>query len=395
MRLLKIPLLLLGLLLLLGTAAWVFRPRTHPVEVAAAEVAASVEDGRGAAEVHLTGGLEPATLAQVRALEGAEELTQARERLEGALAESAGEEQEGHLCVMLSALARRQHDAEAAAEYGRRGAGLLPTNGSAHHVFAYALTEQMLEGGWLSALKNMGAWRDEVRLAIELDGNNVDARREEIFFYAFLSWIIGGDSERALELVGELEGVNLQVGRALRATILGHLDREEEALELCRTTLSVEPDDFEMHVALGGLLEKSEKPKEADAQYASATAGAERGPLYFRALYQRAQLRTGGGAVRGPGGQTTGDEETWDEGQALEFLDEYLADAPRVELMPPHSDAHWRRGVALEALQRDDEARAAYQAALSLSQDHGPATQALAALSMRLAGPENDSTDGL
>jgi len=358
--------------------------------------------------VQLTGDLRPATLADVRALEGADELTRARERLEGALAElgeSAGEEQEGHLCVILSALARRQHDSEAAAEYGRRGAELLPTNGSAHHVFAYALTEQMREGGVLSALKNMGAWRDEVRLAIELDGDNVDARREEIYYYAFLPSFIGGDSERALELVTELESVNLRVGRALRATILGHLEREEEALELCRTTLAAEPDDAEMHAALGGLLERSEKPMEADVEYAAATAasaGGEKDPVYYRALYQRAQLRTGGGAARGAGGQTQGDEETWGADQALQFLDEYLVDAPRVELMPAHADAHWRRGVALEALQRKDEARAAYQAALALSKDHERAQEALAILatgfggtenySTRSGGPENDAT---
>ncbi len=391
-RRLKIPFVLFGLTLVVGTVAWVFQPRAHAVEVAAEVVAASVLDGRGSAGVQLTGDLHPDSRAEVRALEGPEALTQARGRLEVALIQATNEAQEGPLCVILSAIARRQHDTEAAASYGRRGAQLLPTNGSAHHVFAYAITEQMRDGGMLSALKNIGVWRDELRLAIELDGDNVDARREEIFFYGFLPGFLGGDPERALDLVTELEWVNLRMGRALRATLLGLMKREEEALELCRTTLAAEPDDAEMHNALGGLLERSDERAEADEAYAAAMGG-EPSRSYYYALYQRAQLRTGGRQYRAPSGRSGDELKIWGAEEALEFLDEYLADAPRAELMPSRADAHWRRGVALESLRRAGEARAAYETAASLAPEHEQAKQALARLATGATGLVDFPTD--
>lgn len=386
--------MLFCLVLVAVTAAWVFQPHAEAVEVTSEVVAASAEDGRGSAAVVVTGDLHPASLAEVRNLGGPTEVAAARARLEVALAEPSNQAQEGALCVLLSALARRQHDADAAGDYGRRGAELLPTNGSAHHVYAYAITEQMQAGGMLASAKNLGPWKDELRLAIELDGGNVDARREEIFFYGVVPGIFGGDPGRALDLVTELEGVNLHMGRALRATLLGLMKREEEALELCHTTLAEEPDDAEMHNALGGLLGRSDRDAEADTAYAAAMDG---GPsaAYYYALYQRAQLRTGGSLYRAPGGQGNHEPNPWGEEEALEFLDEYLAEAPRAELMPSRADAHWRRGVALESLERVDQARAAYQNCLGLEPEHKGAKQALANMTTGLADPTNDSTDGL
>lgn len=339
---------------------WLTHTVAEPVEVSALDVAHSVAQGRGSAAIRLTDpGLAPATLAEAAALFEPDELLAARERLETAL--STGTD-EGALCVLLSTIARRQGDAAASLEYGRRGAEALPAVGAAHHAYARAIGLHMSDGGLIAWMKNLPAWKQELRTAVELDPTNVEARSEEIFYFGFVPKPMGGDPERAQALLDELAELDSCMAVTLRATLL-HVaqDRAQEAIALCRTALEENDCASELHFTLGSLLERGEDAQGADAEYALALQG-ERNESYYRALFSRARLRTAG---------------EYEAREALAFLDEYLTDAPRGEFMQPRAQASRQRGLALQQLGRSEEARGAYELALELDPDLDEARAAL------------------
>jgi tetratricopeptide (TPR) repeat protein len=86
---------------------------------------------------------------------------------------------------------------------------------------------------------------------------------------------------------------------------------------------------------------------------------------YYQALFQRAELRTKTG---------------YGADEVLAFMDEYLVAQPGWEWAPSLARAHVQRGLALAALGRVDEARAAFEAALGLDPELAEALAALDAL---------------
>ena len=142
----------------------------------------------------------------------------------------------------------------------------------------------------------------------------------------------------------------------------------EEALELCAARLVEYPEERVFHVTRGGILARAERYDEADRAFEAARPdGGKPDEAYFRSLH--------------------GQASTWIQRgveleRAVALLDEFLAGArPETGGMPPPEDAWWRRGQALEALGRRDEASAAYRAGLEAAPDHRASREALEALS--------------
>lgn len=361
MRILRpVLLLLLVGLVVTGLVVWFGEPKVSTVEVDTAVVSGE-EGGRGIAH-----GLDiqPRDLAAAEELWGEDECSAARKRLEGAL---SGGPEDGAVHVLLSAICRRQGDADAALDHGLKGVELLPTVGRAHHVYARAITLQMASGGMLAAMRNLKPWREELRTAIELDPKNLEARGEEFFFYAYVPSAMGGDTERSLELAAEVEAIDPALGIGLRARALERMERREEGVALCEAALEERPGDATLLLALGNLHEAAEDWSAAEGAYARA-GDAPKEINGWRVLYQRVRLRTTEGRIQG------------EAERALELLDLYAAGAPRAEMMPGPADLLRRRGLVLEALGRVGDARAAYEAALEENPEHEAAQKALEAL---------------
>ena len=361
MRILRPALLVLLLALIAtGLVVWFAEPKVSTIEVDTA----AVSGAEGARMIGHGLDIEPRDLAAAEELWDEEECTAARERLEGALSGGPGD---GPVHVILSAICRRLGDADAALDHGLKGVELLPTVGRAHHVYARAITLQMASGGMLAAMRNLKPWREELRTAIELDPENLGARGEEFFFYAYVPSAMGGDTERALELAAALEAIDPARGIGLRARALERTERREEGVALCEAALEDYPGDATLLFTLGNLHEAAEDWSAADAAY--ARAGEEPQDVDgWRMLYQRVRLRTTEGRLEGQAEQ------------ALELLDTYAAGAPRAEMMPGPADLLRRRGQVLEALGRVGDARAAYEAALEVDPQHEAAQKALDAL---------------
>jgi hypothetical protein len=153
----------LFLVLCVGSWRWMAQASAAVVQVSAEDRALAAEHA-GSGLTVIREGLHPASLNAARELFEPAELEAARESLAKALTVTPpGDVDEGILHVLQSVVTRRLKDADAALEYGRRGAELLPASGDAHHVYSRAIAEQMRAGGMMAAVKNMEPWLAELR----------------------------------------------------------------------------------------------------------------------------------------------------------------------------------------------------------------------------------------
>ena len=353
---LPIVVLLVGIIALI---VYMKTPAARGVEVDTS----SVSEQEGARS--LGHGLEvsPRDLEQARGLWESGELTAARAALEGAL---PGGDAEGVLQVLLSEVCRRLKDDDAALEYGLRGAELLSTSGEAHYVYAKAVMMKAARNP-IFAPKYLGAMKTELRNAIELDVTNLEARAMEVFVYVMTPRLMGGDHDLALERAKEMEPFDRPYSLALCATVLEEMDRREDALRAVEDGLATHPNHARLLLTLARLHENDKDWAAADEVYAWAATPPE-SEQDWHALYKRARLRTSEGQIEG------------EAAKALELLDQYLAGAPRAEMIPSPADTQHLRGLALEQLDRPDQALAAYEAALEIDPEHRRATKALEAL---------------
>ncbi|HIF41985.1 MAG TPA: hypothetical protein EYQ74_12905 [Planctomycetes bacterium] len=372
MNWIRITGVVLLLVLCVGSWRWMAQSSAAVVEVSDEDRALAAEQGGLELSVTLEG-LHPASLEAARNLYEPAELEAAREALVRALKDTPrGATDEGALHVLLSVVARRLHDAEAALAHGRRGAELLPASGDAHHVYSRAIAEQMRVGGMMAAMKNMEPWLAELRMSIDLDPSNVTARSEEIFFLGFIPKLLGGNPDLAKDRIADLASMDEPTALGLEATLVGHLEDAVAGCESSAAAVQKYPAHTGLALTHGILLERLAADKEsleekstlynqADGEFVRAMGG-ERDGTFHRALYRRAQLRI---------------DHEFDLDTAQDLLDDYLADLPRGEMLASVGRIHWRKGQ-IHALQGDkDKARAAFAAALEFEPELAEATKAL------------------
>ena len=370
MKALRILLLSVALIAAMVGLRWWFQPVAQAVEAPFEPTASSSEPLSLSA-----GGLKPASLTEANELFDQEELLAARERLEAAL--PTGQD-EGALNVLLSVVSRRLHDREAALAYGRRGAELLPTLAAAHHVYSRAIAEEMRLGGMVSAMKNMKPWLEEIRTVIRLDPSNIQARVEEFFFLGFVPKLMGGSPELARQRLSELEALDKPQAIGLRSLLLGHEGRESEARDLLQAGVSEFPEDGGLRLVHGTLLENlargQELPEDGETLRSLAAlefmramelSGGTEEEVYFRAAFQGASVRI---------------EGEFDLEGAHKLLDLYQERMPKGELMPTESMLYLRRGQALRAQERYDEAKVALERSLELNPDSAETRRVLSSL---------------
>lgn len=346
----------LGLTLLaITTASWLQAPSSDVVSIDPEALAIARDAGETAGSLRLEReGVSPASLEEVRGIWDREELSTARGRLEGYLAEGEPRQQ-AVLHAMLSVICRRQRDGEAAVRHGRSAAELMPTNAEVHHVYARAIVERMRGGGMMAALRNASTWRAELRTTIELDPSNTDARLEELLFYAFVPPAMGGDRDRARVLLAELSDLDPGKASAMEARMLQNDGDLEGARGVIDRRLSIDPGDAEVLLALADLLEEEEEFELAD-EAIQAAMNARPAEAGWRATYKRARSQLE-------------EEREGDLALSLSLLDEYAEGAPRGDYMPTPAQAMLTRARALSRLGRMDEAGAAYRSALNADEE--------------------------
>jgi len=362
----KIVLGLLGVgaLAALSFGLWVLRPPTTQLvdasggRLTAGEVPDAAEPG-----APRTPGThdEPGPFDEPRRLLAAGRYADAREHLVGLLETS---ERDGEACILLSEAARRLGEADESADWGLKAVELLPESAAAHLAHARGMGLQMLSGDRLAALGILPRWKAELRRTIELDPRDIEARSDLAFFHMYMPALIGGDLDRAIELAREIEPIDPVRGGQLLAMALHRSGETERAIETCRSVLEKAPGERALRNTLASFYADEERLEEADEAYEAARRG-PRDEHYYRSLYMQAQMWIEAGER---------------EEEALAHLDEFIRAEPRGDLMPTVAHAWWRKGVALEALGRIEEARAAYEASLRLDPGWSQARRALEAL---------------
>ena len=333
----------------------------------------AIEDGTSSQEVRLEPPVdwEPNTLSQVRAIHCEEELEVAREALAQYVADhpDAGA---GH--ILLAEVLRRLHRIDAAQAEIELGLGILPTAGPAHFVHARILAKQMEElyerGGAMGKLKATGLvqpYRDALLTTIELDPENVDARKEEILFLLLAPGV--GDKPLAIEKARALREVNAMEGDLTLARALYYSSKDDEiqAQGLAAAEKAIEdyPESMDPQWVLGSLLFDEKRYDEADVVLRKVIDHGAADETYYQALYRRMRVRT---------------RQDKEPEQVLKYVVEYLEADPCWEWAPRLHQVYCEQGRALVDLGRNQEAREAFEKSLELNPYYKRAKKSLAAL---------------
>lgn len=269
--------------------------------------------------------------------------------------------------LALCATARLLGRPDDARQYGEHAVALAPDAALAHARLARALAASMRDGGMLAALRVFAPFKEHLLKARELDPDDARTRGDEIGFLSFAPGLVGGDSARALQLADALAD-----SEPVQSVLLGGLallgdDRIDDALARLTAGLAAHPGERSLEVGLGTLLAQAERYDEAEPHLRAAVE-ADDGPrdeIHWQAVYGLARLQIMAGR---------------DLEQAVAALDLYLDVDPYGDMLPGRWGALFRRGQALAALGRHDEARRDLDACLALHPGYGEAEDALAAL---------------
>ena len=274
-------------------------------------------------------------------------------------------ERDGEACILLSEACRALEEIDEAVDYGIKAVELLPEVGRAHYAYSKALGAKMVKGdGGLAAMVLLPKWKSALATSIELDPGNVDARVEQITFFTYMPAMIGGDTDRAVELCTELEEYDPARGKLWLARAYQKREELDRAIQLCEEGMEAFPENGMFANTLGGIRAGQERFEEADAAFETAKR-AGRGEAYYRALVDQASMHV---------------DHELDRKKAIALLDEFLEQDrsdPSTPMMPPKAMVLFKRGQALDQLGESDDARTAYEACLELEPRYTSAKDAL------------------
>ncbi len=292
------------------------------------------------------------------------EFAAAKEALLGIIEQS---DRDGEACILLCDVSRELKEADEAVDYGLKAVELLPDSSGAHLAYAEALGLQMFSnmkgiGGMLSAMTRLGTFRKALARVIELDPDDTEARTMLVFLNMAPKPI--GNIDTAIGLCGEIASRDPVLGKQLLAVCYQRKDETERAIEICLAGIEEYPEEGGFHYTLAEIYVKQERFDAADVEYEAARKGGE-GDVFYRSLYAQARMRI---------------EREFEAQRAVALLDEFIAAEPDGDTVPSVAHACWRKGNALEQLEREQDALASYEEALRRDPDLELAKKAIAGL---------------
>jgi len=269
-------------------------------------------------------------------------------------------EDDPQLWLLLSELCLKLDDEKAAIDYGRKAVEALPDNPQAKFHLAMGLQRKMSKNPMLwttGKAEYLGLLKD----ARTLDPNYVPAYLGAIGFYSGAPAFVGGSKDKAHQLADELILKVPVQGRLAKMDLYAGDKDWESAGKIIQQLTADHPDRADLRFRYGRLLQDKGDYRAADRQFASILEDEAWGS---KALYQSARSRILG---------------EFEPGTAIDQLDRYIAGfQPGDE--PDQAAAWWRRGMALQQLDRLDEAGASFEKALAINPEMEEARQSLQAL---------------
>ena len=250
-----------------------------------------------------------------------------------------------HVAHIANAL--RESALDRAVELGEKLVSQSPDDGHAWHWLGRAYGRQAQSASMLKRPGWAGKCFDAFEKAVALDPKNVEARFDLMQYYMQAPGFLGGSEDKAREQAVEIGKLDASLGGVALGQIAINVDDDEaEAEKFFRQAIAQGGDVRRARNALANLLAQQSRWDDVRALWSAVLA---EHPDDGVALFMIGRTA----AVSG---------EQLDEG--LSALDRYLALAEKpVDIGA--APAHWRRGLVLEKLGREDEAVTALQAAVA------------------------------
>jgi len=266
------------------------------------------------------------------------------------------DETDGHWNLILAQACRETGDYETGIPAARRAVEQLPESAPARVALALNLSAKMQKNpmSWMMGKKEYLALLEQ---AIEIDPAHGPAYMALVGFHTEAPSIIGASKTKALEYARSLAEHDLEGGLLLEARVHDARNDFEAGLETLMRAAREVGEKPSITAQIGMALVGEER-------YREAIVWLDKHPDHMPSVYQAARTRIIGDFAL---------EE------AVRLMDHFL-DHEETDAAPSHAAAWWRKGNALEALDRVDAARAAYERALELEPDMKEARKSLAKL---------------
>lgn len=246
-----------------------------------------------------------------------------------------------------------------AVTYAERAVSLSPGCSETHFWLArsYGLKAGKTRSFWLARRA-----RQEYQTAVQIDPDNLAARRDLMEFYLQAPWLLGGSKDKAWDEVKAIASRNIIQGDLARAIYWKDLNKPALAAKEFHKVLEAKPDHAEDYFKIADFYESDQDPEELLAAVREASLIVPDDPRvdYYTAVAHVMKQQNLAGAVQN--------------------LKKYLArTAPRDDF-PPHAAAHDWLGRIYEIWGQKQEAVEQYRVALRLSPDNRQAHEALTRL---------------
>ncbi len=273
---------------------------------------------------------------------------------------------DAHATFLGSQIRNAFGDREASLALAQKAVHLDRAVGRYHRQLAEAYGVMALRANIFQQVLLARSFRKEIDLAMQLDGHDVQARRDLLEFYLLAPGVVGGDAEKAGTVARQIAAMDAPEGFLAQARIAEfHKDRAQTEAML-RLAAAASPPSYKARIALAQFYladgHRDEAAAEAHAKAALALdsdragayailAGICAGQANWSAL--EAILSSAAKAVPDDAAPYYSAAERLladrrDPLRAAQYLAIYLAQEPEGN-EPTASQAHWKLGLALRA----------------------------------------------
>ena len=211
---------------------------------------------------------------------------------------------------------------------------------------------------FLKQMRLAGKIRDAFERAVELDGDNIEARSGLITYYLNAPSIAGGGDDKAMEQAREIGKRDTYRGHLSLASIYQSQQDEPAAMREYRAAIAISPDEMSAYLALGIYLTNQERFDEAMQTYDSAL---QKNMNDMGVIYQVGRTASISGLYLERG---------------VAAFSRYLDYTPKPD-EPGLDWANYRLGLVYQHQGKFEQARNHFQQALMLNADHPEAKKAL------------------
>ncbi len=302
------------------------------------------------------------SIEQARELIAESEYDKAVPLLEAALDDEAARLE---ALTLLAGIYNTAADYKKGTNYAKQAVEMAPDDSNAHLMYARALAVKMQNISKFRATFILGSYKKELRTALELEPENIDARMEQIGFFIHAPGIAGGSMTRAQELIEELKPLSWRDAMYMQAEMYEKQEDPTMAAPTYAEIVERDAEDLEARQSLAFALQAAGKYHEADEHFMMLLE-VDDPHRSLQSQYQLARSRILG---------------EYEQEKAVEFLLAYIEGlSEAAQGLPSESNAYWRLGLAYRQLDRMDEARKALERSIALDGGNQNAKDALKGL---------------